>query len=192
VNLSGENIPSLSVDIMSILKKSAIKNAVRYSWWPPKESTDECDIQDSDVFSYTEGPLLVYMESGEVVGFSSDESKNSIVVWLEKDADGNIHEEDIENDNELFPISYNEKSYSGGVWNTIAGRRIVKVTLIKRSPQTVKYEDLPNEVGVLLTIENGSEFYLCHQLCGKSTNFSATDKNGLEEKLLDQLSFMEI
>ena len=192
MSLSGENVPSLALDVLDILKKSKILKAVRFSWWPPEESKSECDIQASEVFSYTEGPLLIYLETGEIVGISSDESINSIVVWVERNIEGVIHDENIENDEELYPVSSNDTTYSGEPWDALAGNKIENITLIKRHPQNVNYEDLPNEVGLQFTMQNGDEYILCHQLCGKTSNFSICDKNCLEGDILGELTYIEV
>ncbi len=192
VSLSGEKVPSLALDILDILTKAKIMKAVRFSWWPPEESASECDIQGPEVFSFTEGPLLLYLETGEIVGISSDDSINSIVVWLERDINGNLHDEYIENDEELFPISSDDVKYNGSSWNSIVGNKIEKIKLIKREPQNINYKELPNEVGLQLIMENKDEYVLGHQLCGKVSNYSVTDKSCLNSDILDELTYMEI
>jgi hypothetical protein len=192
MSLRGENVPTSAQEVLDILKKSPILKAVRFSWWPAEDSAEECDIEDSEVFSFTEGPLLVYLESGEIVGVSSDESKNSVVIWLERDIGGNVHEEDIENDDELFPISNDDKKYSKGVWSNVSGKKVKNIVLIKRSPQNVNYEELPNEVGLKITIDGGDELVLTHQLCAKASNFSVTDDSTLDRSIVGELSYLKM
>jgi hypothetical protein len=192
MSLRGENVPTSAQEVLDILKKSPILKAVRFSWWPAEDSAEECDIEDSEVFSFTEGPLLVYLGSGEIVGVSSDESKNSIVIWLERDIGGNVHEEDIENDDELFPISNDDKKYSKGVWNNVSGKKVKNIVLIKRSPQNVNYEELPNEVGLKITMDSGDELVLTHQLCAKVSNFSVSDDSALDRSILGELSYLKM
>jgi hypothetical protein len=192
MSLRGENVPTSAQEVLDILKKSPILKAVRFSWWPAEDSAEECDIEDSEVFSFTEGPLLVYLGSGEIVGVSSDESKNSIVIWLERDIGGNVHEEDIENDDELFPISNDDKKYSKGVWNNVSGKKVKNIVLIKRSPQNVNYEELPNEVGLIITMDSGDELVLTHQLCAKVSNFSVSDDSALDRSILGELSYLKM
>jgi len=67
MSLSGESVPSLTLGTLDIFKKSRILKAIRFSWWPPEESTSECDVQAPEVFSYKEEPLLTYLETGEIV-----------------------------------------------------------------------------------------------------------------------------
>lgn len=192
MSLRGENVPTSAQEVLEILKKSPIFKAVRFSWWPAEDSADECDIEDSEVFSFTEGPLLVYLESGEIVGVSSDESKNSVVIWLERDMAGNVHEEDVENDDELFPVSNDDKKYSKGVWSNVSGKKVKNIVLIKRSPQNVNYEELPNEVGLIITMDSGDELVLTHQLCAKASNFSVSDDSALDRSILGELSYLKM
>jgi hypothetical protein len=192
MSLRGENVPTSAQEVLDILKKSPILKAVRFSWWPAEDSAEECDIEDSEVFSFTEGPLLVYLESGEIVGVSSDESKNSVVIWLERDIGGNVHEEDIENDDELFPISNDDKKYSKGVWGNVSGKKVKNIVLIKRSPQNLNYEELPNEVGLKITIDGGDELVLTHQLCAKASNFSVSDDSTLDRSIVGELSYLKM
>jgi hypothetical protein len=132
------------------------------------------------------------LESGEIVGVSSDESKNSVVIWLERDIGGNVHEEDIENDDELFPISNDDKKYSKGVWSNVSGKKVKNIVLIKRSPQNVNYEELPNEVGLKITIDSGDELVLTHQLCAKASNFSVSDDSTLDRSIVGELSYLKM
>ncbi|WP_164707439.1 hypothetical protein [Metapseudomonas otitidis] len=190
--LKGEDVPSCAKKILYIIKGSTIKKAVRYSWWSPEESAKECDVKDSEVFSFTEGPLLIYLASGEVVGISSDESKSSVVVWLERDLAGNVHEENIEGNREFFPVENNDKIYCSGVWRSVSGKSVREIFIIKRAPQSVSYNDLPNEVGLKLIMSDGCELVLCHQLFAKSSNFSVSDGGALGSDVLGELSYLRV
>jgi hypothetical protein len=187
-----EYIVSEAVEVIGTLKRATILKMVRFSWWSPKESSVECDIQDSEVFSYTEGPLLIYLEGGEVIGFGSDESKNSIVLWFERDSEGNVHDGNIENDEELFAVDFNDQCYSDPKWNLYNGKKIESMKLIKRAPMNVKYEELPNEVALQITVQGGGAFVVCHQLCGKNTNFAIIDSDNIVNSLVGELSYIEV
>ena len=184
-----EKVPTKSERILEILTSSPISNVVRFSWWPPAESAQECDIKNSDVFSFSEGPIIFYLESGEAVGVSSDESIHSIVVWLERDKDGNTHEYDVEKDSELFPVSIDDKTYNNRFFGGISGKKIVNIEVIKRKPRSPKYEELPNEVGLKLYLSNNEIIILGHQLCGMASNFSFSNTSDLDKGILTELSF---
>lgn len=66
-------------------------------------------IEADEVFSLTAGPLLLYLDSGFVIGSASDPSRNSVTIWIEKDEHGNISDEPVELDAELYPIDARDK-----------------------------------------------------------------------------------
>ena len=184
-----DKVPTKSGNILEILTSSSISNVVRFSWWPPAETSQECEIKDSEVFSFSEGPVVFYLESGEAVGVSSDESLHSIVIWLERDIDGNTHEYDVEKDEELFPVSINDNKYNNGFCSDIDGKKIENIEVIKRKPRSPKYEELPNEVGLKLYLSNNETIILGHQLCGMTSNFSFSSASRLDKDILKELSY---
>ncbi|MGK8706162.1 hypothetical protein ACRS5L_07130 [Metapseudomonas otitidis] len=178
--LRGESVPSLAQDILRLIKGAPIRKVARFSWWSPEESAIECNLEDSEVFSYTEGPLLIYLGSGEVVGMSSDEAKNSVVVWLEQDVNGNLHEESLE--------SNDDGRFCGGIWRDVSGKKVVDIFVVKCKARNVMYGDLPNEVGLRMILEDGGELFVCHKLFDRVSNFSVSEFSALEGDVLGELN----
>lgn len=136
----------------------------RFSWWEGSDALEQCEIEEEDVFSLTAGPVLMYFQSGLVIGAASDPSQNSVITWVEKDDIGYTTNEPLENDPELYAISALDKQYSNSYWSRIVGQKIRMVNIIKRDPQNALLAELPNVVGVEIVMDNGEKFILSHGL----------------------------
>lgn len=179
-----EGIPSERTNLIDHLAGQELKRLVRYSWLPADEAVDEYEIAKDQVFSLTTGPLLMYFSSGLTVGFSSDPSKNSIVLWVEKNEDGESIEELSENDEELFPIDAKTQPL---YWECFLSKRISSLRIIRRKASTAKLAELANEVGLNVIFEDGSELLLSHGLHDNSDDFSVIRKEQITEDIVSQL-----
>ncbi|PSJ59038.1 hypothetical protein C7J99_31960 [Brevibacillus brevis] len=150
---------------------------------------EQCEIAQDEVFSLTAGPLLLYFESGLVIGAASDPSRNSVILWVEKDDTGYIKDESIENDTDLYPIDAEDKIYSSPYWGQIVGQNIKEINIIKRDPQNALFEELPNEVGLEIVMENDMKFILSHGLHDDSDDFSVLTTSQLEVDLIASLKW---
>lgn len=182
-------IPSACIPLLQIIKNEKLSKLIRFSWWESEESAEQCEIAQDEVFSLTYGPLLLYFESGLVIGVASNPSKNSIVLWVEKDNTGYIKDEAIENDTELYPIDAEDKIYSTSYWAQIVGQKIKKLNIIERDPYNALYEELPNEVGLEIVMENDTKFILSHGLHDDSDDFSVLTTSQLEVDILTSLKW---
>jgi hypothetical protein len=173
--------------ILDEIENRVLVRMVRFSWFSAEKSATECEIECSEVFSLTAGPVLLYFDSGLVIGAGSRPSENTVHIWVERNEVGNIakdRDEPLELDKELFPIEATDQKYSNFFWSQIIGKKIVKTTILKEKPRTVLYENLPNEVGLLITMETGDEFILSHGLHDESDDFSVIQKSQIDRKLL--------
>ena len=179
-----EGTPSERADLIGLLSGQELKRLVRYSWLPEDEAVEEYEIEKDQLFSLTTGPLLMYFSSGLTVGFSSDPSKNSVVLWVEKNEGGEVIEGLSENDEELFSIDANNQS---SYWNEFLGKKIASLRVIHRKANTAKLAELVNEVGLIIIFEDESEFLLSHGLHDNSDDFSVIRKEQITRELLSQL-----
>jgi hypothetical protein len=171
--------------LLNEIKNRVLVRMVRFSWYPAEKSTTECEIECSEVFSLTAGPVLLYLDSGLVIGAGSDSSSHSVHIWVERNETGDtLKDEPLELDKELFPIEATDQKYSNFFWSQIIDRKILKATILKEKPKSVMYEDLPNEVGLLITMETGEEFVLSHGLHDESDDFSVIQKSQIDSSLL--------
>lgn len=183
--LFAEDTPSKLLDLVRSMEGRELTKLIRYSWESEDEAIDEYEITRDEVFSLTAGPLLMYFNDGLVVGCSSDPSKNSVVLWVEKNERGENISELSEDDDELFAIDATDH----GLWSSYLNKRINSAKIIKRNVSSAKMEELPNEVGLALSFENGAEFILSHGLHDDSDDFSVIKRGDISKDMLEQLSF---
>ncbi|MDN4145351.1 hypothetical protein QYE80_10200 [Pseudomonas tohonis] len=190
---SDSDVPSEKLDVLRRLKGKEILKAVRFGWWSAEEFIKLFKIKDCELFSFTEGTLLIYLGSGEVAGFTSADSLNSLIVWMEREGEEKGEAElEIERNEEFFPVFHDDERFSQGVWREISGKKIERVFLIKRKPIHVLYEDLPNEVGLMFVMDSREQVFLCHGLCSKPNDFSVCGYEDLRVDVIGELSFLEI
>ncbi|MEJ2612753.1 MAG: hypothetical protein P8179_22510 [Candidatus Thiodiazotropha sp.] len=180
----GEGIPFERKNLVSQLVGQELKSLVRYSWLPEDEVINEYGIGRNEVFSLTSGPLLMYFASGLAVGFSSDPSKNSIVLWVEKNENGESIDEPTEDDEELFSIDAKEQSL---FWNDFLNKKISATHVVHRKPSSAKMAELANEVGLIIAFEDGSELILSHGLHDNSDDFSVISREQISNDVISQL-----
>ncbi|HEX9061480.1 MAG TPA: hypothetical protein VF941_14965 [Clostridia bacterium] len=187
-----ENIPSIHTELLNKLKGQKLIKMTRYSWWQASEAVEQCSISAEEVFSLTAGPILLYFESGIVLGGASNPSENSVIIWAEKDGDTYTSEEAIENDPELWGIDAVDEKYSSDFWRKVIGKHIVDFSIIKREPQNAKYIDLPNEVGLMLVTEDNEKFILSHGLHDNSDDFSVITESQIDEGIVSKLQGLKM
>lgn len=170
---------------MLLIEGDSLVNLIRYSWWDLDKSAKECGIEKSEVFSLTAGPVALCFSSGIILGAASDPSKASVIIWLEKDSNGKSQrEEPMEEDEELFPISLQGQHES---WGKLLGHKLKSYEIIRRKPVNAKIAELPREVGLLFTLDNGDEFILSHGLHDNSDDFSVIRREQITKELQPQL-----
>ena len=108
--------------------------------------------------------MSIELDSGLVIGFNSNPELNSVIVWIEVNEVGETEDEEdlLRSDPELFLIKATNKEYSNTFWSHFIGQKISHVQILKEVPKTVMYEDLPNEIGLIITVESGQEFLMYH------------------------------
>ncbi|GKU76500.1 hypothetical protein L3i20_v208970 [Paenibacillus sp. L3-i20] len=136
---------------------------VRNSEWTGKEAVERYNLNPEAVFSFTTGPVFLYCSGGLVVAVGSNPSINSVTIRPV----GRIeHEEEREGIDSL------DNTYSDFEWTKVMHKKIQRVSIMKGVIHNVKYESLPNEVGICFTMDNGVQFILSHGLHDHSDDFS--------------------
>jgi hypothetical protein len=167
-DLGVEDIPSRQPDLLKMLDGAVMTRMVRYSLSPPEEVVAERGIPASAVFSLTEGPVLLWIDSGTVVGAASQESLISVTLWIEE---GNGGTRDILTDETLYAIDAADPTYSDDYWRGLLGRRVKVASLIIRDADDPRRGE-PREAGVVLAFEGGAELILAHGLHNDSGEFA--------------------
>ncbi|VTR19266.1 Uncharacterised protein [Actinobacillus pleuropneumoniae] len=192
VEIRESSYPSKKIKLFQIAKNQTLCKLIRYSWWESSAAMEQCEIEQEDVFSLTAGPLLMYFQSGLVIGVASDPSQNSVIIWVEKDDTGYITVDSIESDAELYPINALDKQYSNSYWSQIVGQKLMQVNIIKRDPQNALLAELPNEVGVEMIMDNGNKIILSHGLHNNSDDFSVIEESYIDRRLLESLRWVNM
>jgi hypothetical protein len=181
IPLYPEDIPSRRIKLIEAACVYKIEKMVRFSWCPVDEAIKEYEIDKTDVFSLTAGPLLIYLNSGLVIGVSSNPSLNSVVLWVEKNENGDAVDDPTELDDELFPVEADND------WIKFAGKTIASFKILRKKVDSAKLAELPNEVGVIIEMNDGNHFILSHGLHDNSDDFSVITKKQIDPELMDQI-----
>lgn len=186
-NLYEETIPSEKISILKLLEGQYLTKMVRYSWVKGEQAVVEYELNSNDVFSLTSGPILLYFQSGMIIGAGSNPSIHSVTLWVERDNLGYVANELTEEDSELYPIYAKDKVYSSAFWSQLEGKEVREISIIKCKPLNAKYSVLPNEVGLLFTMSNGVKFILSHGLHDCSDDFSVIEETQIDKGLMESL-----
>ena len=179
-NYTQSDVPSKRIELLRSFLGCRIISAIRYSWWPAEESAKECNILDKDVFSLTAGAVTLGFDSGLVLAIANEPSAASVVIWLEKDAAGNIlRENSLEHDAELYPISADDFRFSDNFWRNIIGGEILTISILHRYPKNVLFSELPNEACLCFTLTSGIKFFATHGLHDDSDDFSVLEEKNI-------------
>jgi hypothetical protein len=178
-DLNVEDIPSRRGDLLKMLDGAVITRMVRYSITPPEEVVAERGIPESKVFSLTEGPLLLWLDSGNVIGVASQPSQISVTLWLEQ---GDGVEGDLISDEGVYPIEATDPRYSDEHLRGLLGRHLGIASLIIRDADDPSY-DQPREAGVVLVFDGGGELILGHGLHNGSDDFAVLRRDQILPKV---------
>ena len=177
-------VPSQRRKLLISLIGRRIKSFIRYSWWPGAEAVTRHCYAESEVFSLTAGPAALTLDNDLMIGFTSNPSQNSVLVWVEKNPMGAcVAEDPMEKDAELSPIAASDARFSNDFWKSLCGQQIVSVSVIRQRAKSVLFERLPNEVAVAIAVESGQRFLMSHGLHDDSDDFTVLT----ETQMLDYL-----
>jgi hypothetical protein len=168
MDLGVEDIPSRRPDLLKMLDGAVITRMVRYSLSPPPQVVAKRRLPESKVFSLTEGPLLLWLDSGNVIGAAGQPSQISVTLWLEL---GDGVEGELMSDNDVYPVEVSDPRYSDEYLLGLLGRRVRVASLIIRDADDPSYGE-PREAGVVLAFEGGGELILAHGLHNNLDNFA--------------------
>ena len=131
---------------------------------------------------------MFYFEDGLVVG-GRDPSKNTVLLWVERNEIGEHCEWLQEEDKRT--ISFYAKDFDE--WKIYLNQVVKSVTIIKEILDSDSRKlDLPNERGVLIKFENGSDFIVAHGLHGCSDSESLIKIKDINPYFRDRLEFIPV
>lgn len=186
-------VPSKCIPLLRSFLGCRIVSAVRYSWWPAEESAQECGINEGDVFSLTAGAAAIGLDSGVVLGIGSEPSVASVIIWLEKNSDGDVlRNEPLDRDSDLYPISAQDHVFSNEFWRGVIGEGISSISIFRRNPKNILFADLPNEVALCFELSSGVRFFAAHGLHDDSDDFVVLDEQSIHPSIRQELNELAV
>jgi len=167
MNYNLKYIPSNSGMVIEKLKGSRIKKMTRFSSWPLDVVEQRLSLEKKNILSYTEGPALLELHDGYSVAISTDDTLNSILLWVEPLKDEFGEDEFLVNDTDYYPIDFNDSRFSNVDWKQVLDSEIIGIETIKSDSPTAIQEALPNENAIKILLANSKSIYF---------GFRTTDK----------------
>jgi len=181
------DVPLARRRILVNLVGKEIRELIRFSWLPGQQASKDYELRNEDVFSLTAGPCLLKTSGGLEVAFASDPGLASVIVWVERTADGVSTSEPLASDADLHAISVTDATFSSPKWASLVGKTIASVTILKRRPENSLLEEKPNEVGVDIGLDDGQHVIFGHGLHDDSDDFAVIRPEQIAEQVRGQL-----
>jgi len=183
-NFKGD-ILSQRLNILSRIKDRKIVKLVRFEIVPPAIGFNRCKYSPSKEFSHGNGPILMTLDSGLVVGIAYIIEKISLSLWIDRTEAGEPRKgaRPIAEDPELFPIDSRDPIFSNSQTHLILGKKINKITLVKKEITDIKQSSyaykalyLPKEIGLILELETEFELIFSRGLDGHTGGVDIIEK----------------
>ena len=184
-----EDIPSNLKDLLTGLVERKLVNMTKFNDVSEQDLINDYYMEPDEFFPQALGPILFYFEDGLVIGGGSIPSNNTIVMWVEKNEDGE-HCEWLQEMSEKA-IPFYAKDFDE--WQIYLNKVVKSVTIIKEIPDSDSRKlDLPNERGVLIEFENGISFIMAHGLHDCSDSESLIKLKDINPYFEGRLEFIPI
>jgi hypothetical protein len=180
-----EDILSKRLNILSKIKDRKIVKLVRFRLVPPAIGFNQYQHSPSAEFSHGNGPILMTLDSGLVVGIAYITEKISLSLWIDRTEPGDPRKNTrpIAEDSELFPIDSRDPIFSNSQTNLILDNKINKITLVKQEITDIKQSSysykalyLPKEMGLILELETDFELIFSGGLDGQPIGVNIIEK----------------
>ncbi|ADG67279.1 hypothetical protein Plim_1445 [Planctopirus limnophila DSM 3776] len=146
----------------------SITKLVRCSDCTPEELVRDYHVNYSQVFSFTEGPIIVYLSSGDVIVIGSgDESWSLDISWVPVEEVGeSVLLREILNDGWVV-ISCEDTELCEEWVRELLGRKICAIDMLKWNPTDEQFDAYLvrlREVGLVFRFEGEKCLILAHSL----------------------------
>lgn len=179
-------IPSERQELLNRLIGQCIKQLIRYSEIPLNDLLQEYALSPEECFARTVGPFVIYLESGLHVAIIEDVALNSIRIGVEQNEQEEKSPQAFTGDSDFYPIEATS-SNAALFWHRIPGQKIQRTNIIRRKPFNVRYEDLPNEIGLLIELEGGDAFVASRWISKGSFDFFILAKHEVNPDIIPDL-----
>jgi len=185
-------VPSEKASLLKMLRGAKVTGMKRYSLDPLKEAMEDWGIPASRVFRWTEGPLVIDLDSGISLGFNGVSEYASIVVWVEETAEGIRSNEPLsDDDDEIFLIDVLDEFYSEELISKTINREITNIQILRRRPSNAKLAALPCEAGLSVEFEDNTKFILSHGLHDSSSDFAIIKEDEILESTAKEIDWSQ-
>ena len=187
--ITEHSIPSHLKGLLRSLIGRKLINIIKFNNIPEKQLIEDYYMTPDEFLSEALGPTLFYFEGGLVVGGGSDPSRNTVLMWVERNEIGEHCKWLQEEDKRAIP--FYAKDFDE--WKIYLNQVVKSVTIIKEIPDSDSRKlDLPNERGVLIKFENGSDFIMAHGLHDCSDSESLIKITEINPYFRDRLEFIPV
>ncbi|UOF16082.1 hypothetical protein IEQ11_05345 [Lysobacter capsici] len=173
--MSSYSIPTAARAMLSGFTGRKVVRMLRYSLWPLEEAAAEAEIDEVSLFSLCSGPMAIYFDNGSVLGLASDSEENSVVVRIERSAEGVLDEYALEHDSDIFSIDSTDARFSTPFWSSLNGLKLTRFELIRSSALNAVEQLRPSELGLCFVFENDQRFIASHGLHDGTDDFSVLE-----------------
>lgn len=206
-----EDIISNRINILSRIKDRKIVKLVRFRVKPPAIGFNRCEHSPSAEFSRGDGPILMTLDSGLVVGIAYITEKMSLSLWIERTEAGEPRKGarpsvknptqflPIAENPKLFPIDSHDPIFSDSKINLVVGKKVVKITLVKKEITDIKQSNyspkalyLPKEIGLILELETEFELIFSRGLDGQAGGLSIINKEEISPRPYEAFHYIPL
>ena len=173
-------VPSAETDYLSGLVGLKITSMTRRTIGPIQELVDDYDIDPQDLFSLADGTLVVQLNNGQTTAFDVEPRQNSVVVWEVGTNETADHDSEFDDG-----CSVHASAFS--LWSRHLNQKIAFFEVLERSPKAARFEDQPREAGLVIGLDDGSEFLVTCGLHDDSNDISVIHRPEIHVDLTPHL-----
>ncbi|MEG4323799.1 hypothetical protein QUB37_13145 [Microcoleus sp. AT3-A2] len=207
-----EDILSKRLNILSRIKDRKIVKLVRFQSVPPAVGFNRHEHSPSAEFSHGNGPILMTLDSGLVVGIAYIIEKISLSLWIERTEAGEPRKGarptvknptqflPIAENPKLFPIDSRDPIFSDSKIDLLLGKQINKITLVKKEITDIKQSKylsykalyLPKEIGLILELETEFELIFSGGLDGETGGVNIIEKEEISPRPYEAFHYIPL
>ncbi|MFZ6653963.1 hypothetical protein [Undibacterium sp. TJN19] len=191
----GDDLPLLceSMELLKSIKGKIITDILKlYNWEPSEYLNKPFNIPVNQLFKRALGPVFFVLENELCVGFYSSSLNQSVLVWREDlplrfDVLAEKFQYIVEKGS---LIDCRNKHFGDVQFANVIGRKITRLTIFKTSePKTIPYR---TERGLLVGLDNGTDFLISKGLQEKSSDFILMFDEKIRASLKDIITPIEV
>jgi len=173
-NLFDADVPSERQELLNKLMHRRVTKLIKYiaGEGEPETTVKRLGLTNQDAFALVDGSLYIEFDSEIAVYVGTDDSLNSVCIGLEFENQIK-REESLCDDPEFISVSANNQNYANPFFKEYVGKELLGYEIFKQVPPSVRHQNLPNEVALVLKFNGYPDIVLSHGLYhNKSIDFA--------------------